>query len=152
MIHWRFVFAMVLAGCGGASQSASPQEMSLDPEARQYVAAIKAKVNEMWLPSAALHKEGLSKDPNGASERTTVVRLVVASSGDLQNVSVTESSGVSVLDDEALRATKAAQPFGPVPRSLLTRSGTFTFEIGLVLEMDNADSPQKNPASGGAPG
>ena len=41
--------------------------------------------------------------------------MVVARNGDLEKVEMSKSSGVIVLDVEALRNVRESAPFGPVP-------------------------------------
>ena len=81
-----------------------------DPKVIAYMAGLKRAIDQKWVyPSAALRE--------GREGRLTL-ELTVLKNGLLETVRVVRSSGSSVLDEEAIRAVKAAAPFKPLPAEM----------------------------------
>ncbi|HLL21596.1 MAG TPA: TonB family protein [Kofleriaceae bacterium] len=96
---------------------------------------LKRQVAQNWDPQTVWRRA----DPNGAHHgfktRVTEVRVSLARNGKLTKIVVTAPSGVSALDDEAVRAFQAAAPFpnppdGLVKNEQITFAFSFYFEIG----------------------
>jgi TonB family protein len=71
-----------------------------------YINSVISKVEENWKPPMGL------TDKKDAS--VTVV-FTIFSGGDISKAAVSESSGISTLDNLALRAVQSAAPFGKLP-------------------------------------
>ena len=71
-----------------------------------YLQNIVSKVEEQWKPPLGL------TDKKDAS---VVISFTIEQSGSMSNIAVASSSGVSTLDNLALRAVKLAAPFGKLP-------------------------------------
>jgi periplasmic protein TonB len=82
----------------------------LDTKNPQYVTyfnTIKRAIETVWqYPELAL-KYGL--------QGKLLLEFSVLGNGDLEAAKIVRSSGSNLLDDEALRAVRAAAPFGPIP-------------------------------------
>jgi TonB family protein len=72
----------------------------------------------------------------GFKSRVTEVRVSLSPKGDLTKISVTIPSGVTELDEEAMRAFRAAAPFPNPPEGLVSASsGLITFEFAFHFEI-----------------
>ena len=65
----------------------------------------------------------------------TRVRVTLSPAGDLLKLIVVEPSGVDFLDDEALRAFRASQPFPNPPAGLVDSSGNIVFTFGFHVSL-----------------
>ncbi|RMG59410.1 MAG: energy transducer TonB [Deltaproteobacteria bacterium] len=73
-----------------------------------YFASIKRKIELVWQYPFDAIQRGLQGE--------TVVDFSIGKDGKLRKVELVESSGFSLLDDEAVEAIKKAAPFGPIPK------------------------------------
>jgi TonB family protein len=77
------------------------------PQYISYFGSIKRSIDSNWeYPQLAL-RYGL--------QGTLVVEFKILASGQLEALRLVRSSGSVLLDEEALRAIKAAAPFAPIP-------------------------------------
>lgn len=98
---------------------------------------IRDAVAERWRPEE-VHAQ---RDPNGAKFGTVprVTRLFIKLNpdGSVHKISVESSSGLDFLDEEAIRAVRAAQPFNnPPPQLVDPTSGLIEFGFGFRLEFE----------------
>lgn len=78
-----------------------------DPVYVSYFTKIKQNIEQQWeYPEVALRY--------GLQGRLSL-EFTIGGSGQLEQLRMIRSSGSQVLDDEALRAIKAAAPFPPIP-------------------------------------
>jgi protein TonB len=78
-----------------------------DPQYVTYFGSIKRSIEVEWqYPEMAL-RYGL--------QGKLLLQFAILNNGELESVQVRQSSGSHVLDEEALRAVKAAAPFKPIP-------------------------------------
>lgn len=97
-----------------------------DTKYRLYFDQVKDKIMRKW------------HYPRSAGERRVegeaLVEIRIAKDGSLESAIVHRSSGNGSLDDAALDAVKAAEPFPPVPDDVATKtlaiSGTFRYSLG----------------------
>lgn len=93
-----------------SSSSRSSEPISLntrDPIYVTYFNKVKQLIESQWeYPELAL-RYGL--------QGTLALEFMIGSSGQLERLRLIRSSGSQVLDEEALRAIKAAAPFPPIP-------------------------------------
>ena len=78
----------------------------------------------------------LDYPPRAKNERvegTVVVRVRIDRDGRIQSSQVAESSGSRVLDRHALRVTKRAAPFGPVPAHFEADDLAFELPVEFAL-------------------
>jgi periplasmic protein TonB len=84
--------------------------VSLDTKNPQFVTyfnSIKRSIEVVWqYPELAL-RYGL--------QGRLLLEFSILGNGDLDSAKIVRSSGSNLLDEEALRAVKAAAPFGPIP-------------------------------------
>ena len=78
-------------------------------------------------------------DPSGQvygyKTRVTEVRVALSTRGELSKIVVTNPSGVTELDDEAVRAFQAAGPFPNPPKELANGEGLITFAFSFYFEI-----------------
>jgi len=93
---------------GRGTGSAGPVSLNTrDPQYVTYFGSIKRSIELAWqYPELAL-KYGL--------QGKLLLQFSILNTGELENALVVRSSGSHLLDDEALRAVKAAAPFQPIP-------------------------------------
>ncbi len=115
---------------------------------RQWVGAsfmnrTKRQVAQEWRPAAVWGRF----DPTGAvygfKTRVTVLRVTLTPDGNMLKSLVVKGSGVDFLDDEAIRAFKAAAPFPNPPGVLRGDDGNITFNFGFYFEIDGGHESWK---------
>ena len=78
-----------------------------DPAYMNYFNRIKHAINQKWEYPELAKRYGL--------QGTLLLEFTVGASGQIEQLRLVRSSGSQLLDDEALRAIKAAAPFPPIP-------------------------------------
>ncbi|HWN66959.1 MAG TPA: energy transducer TonB [Haliangium sp.] len=98
----------------------------------------KRQIAQNWNPNRVLQAEDPRGNVYGVRDRITVLRVTLDSEGHLLDVIVVSGSGFDSLDEEAMRAFRAAEPFpNPPPDLVDPRSGRISFQFGFHL--DNAE-------------
>lgn len=101
---------------------------------------VKHQVQEHWHPDEVYRR----RDPSGAiygrTSRLTIVRVHLKPDGKLANIALEQPSGLEFLDDEALQAFRAAQPFPNPPRQLVN-DGLISFSFGFLFEISGVSRP-----------
>ncbi len=109
----RDQIASLGSGLVGESLGPAKQTIPLDsrePRFLSYLARLKARIQAEWMYPEEARRVGMG------GELHLVFTLNKA--GSLVNIRLLESSGFPILDNEALRAVKAAAPFDPFPPQL----------------------------------
>ncbi len=101
---------------------------------------MKRRVHQNWDPVSVWRRHDPTGTVYGAKSRLTRLRITLGPNGALRKVIVVSPSGVDVLDDEAMRAFRAAQPFPNPPVGLVDATGAISFEFGFHLEVNNGRS------------
>jgi len=96
---------------------------------------LKRQVAQNWDPQTVWRRSDPQGTKHGFKTRVTEVRVSLSPKGELAKITVVNPSGVSELDDEAVRAFHSAAPFpnppeGLVKEKLITFAFSFYFEIG----------------------
>jgi len=85
-----------------------------------YLNQMRREIGEEWYPRVRDAVRG--RDPEGESffyrERTVVLGIAVAPSGDVKGLSVLESSKIPFVDEIAIASVREAQPFPNPPRAM----------------------------------
>ena len=93
---------------------------------------LKRQVAQNWDPQSVWRRADPRGTVYGIKNRVTEVRVSLSRSGEIQNILVTEASGVMVLDEEAVRAFRASGPF-PNPPDGLVKDNQITFTFGFYF-------------------
>lgn len=98
---------------------------------------VRDQVAEKWEPNVVMS----ARDPDGKrfGLQTRITRLLIRLNpdGSLKQVKLDNPSGVDVLDEEAIRAVRAAQPFRNPPAGLID-SETGFIDFGFLFELSDA--------------
>lgn len=102
---------------------------------------VKRAVAQHWHPD----KEYSRRDPHGNvygfKTRMTVIHVLLSPEGSLKRIVLERPSGLTFLDDEAIRAFKQAAPFPNPPRRLVSSTtGLIAFRFGFIFEISRSPS------------
>lgn len=92
---------------------------------------VKYRVAQNWSPNIQIKKFDPNGSQIGAQDRVTGLRITIDARGNLIEVVVIVASGVTYLDDEAVKAFRHAAPFANPPRQLFEHGDRFVFEFGF---------------------
>jgi TonB family protein len=95
---------------------------------------LKRQVAQNWDPQTVWRRSDPNGTHHGFKTRVTEVRVTLSPKGGLNKIVVTSPSGVSELDDEAVRAFHAAAPF-PNPPDGLVKDGQIAFAFSFYFEI-----------------
>ncbi|MBA3395905.1 MAG: TonB C-terminal domain-containing protein [Deltaproteobacteria bacterium] len=95
---------------------------------------LKRQVAQNWDPQTVWRRTDPDGTHHGFKTRVTEVRVSMSPKGQVTKVVVTAPSGVSELDDEAVRAFHAAAPF-PNPPDGLVKDNQITFAFSFYFEI-----------------
>ncbi|MBN2694932.1 energy transducer TonB [bacterium] len=109
-------------------------------EHSDYFIKMKTQLSKEWNPAGVYQIHDPYRKIYGVKDRYTVLKVTINKDGNLDHISIRESSGLTFLDKEAIRAFEKAQPFKIVPSPLVAKTGSFTILFGFYV--DNPDSPQ----------
>ena len=98
-------------------------DADVPPRFRYYLSLLEAAVTRQWHPQRIGFR--------GVSRRVCVVHFQVERDGRITRETVVRSSGVPLLDREALRAVRAAGRVPPLPAGLARRALGVTFVFTL---------------------
>jgi TonB family protein len=101
---------------------------------------LKRQVAQNWDPQTVWHRVDPTGVVNGFKSRMTEVRATLTPGGAIEQILVITPSGVGDLDDEAVRAFKAAGPFPNPPDGLVGKDGKITFAFAFYFEIAGARS------------
>jgi TonB family protein len=124
------------AGSSREGQSGVPLNTP-DPRYAAYFAELKRRIEEKWVyPRAAIENR-----QSGQGE----LRVVLHKNGTVRTVAIVHSSGVRILDYNIEAAIRQAQPFPPIPASVLDDSMA---EDGLAITINfNYELSKRTPPS-----
>jgi len=95
---------------------------------------VKRQVAQNWEPGMVLRRRDPTGTVYGTKTRTTEVRVSLSPRGELTQIVVVTPSGISELDDEAVRAFRSAGPF-PNPPEGLIQDHLITFGFGFTCQL-----------------
>jgi TonB family protein len=98
---------------------------------------LKRQVAQNWHPADIYARRDPQGNVYGHKNRRTVVRVSLQPDGRLADIIIVKKSGVDFLDEEAIRAFRAAQPFPNPPEALVdAKTKLITFTFGFHFEVD----------------
>jgi len=102
---------------------------------------MKRQVAQNWHPDQVYLRRDPTGNIYGPKDRITILKVALKRDGSVARIYISKASGVDFLDDEAVRAFRAAQPFPNPPIALvneedelITFSFGFHFQIGSRRE------------------
>lgn len=99
-----------------------------------FFSRITRSVRRTWAPNVAVRARDPSGHILGPYLRQTQLRVTIDRAGNLTEVVVLEPSGAPYLDDEALRAMRAAGPFPNPPGALFAGKESYSFVFGFAMD------------------
>jgi TonB family protein len=102
-----------------------------------YYQRIRGQIRQYWEPSIrAKVRKVFAEGRSIASTRDHITRVIIVldRNGALQKVQVVGESGVRDLDDAAVDAFRAAEPFPNPPKGLIETDGTIRIQWDFILE------------------
>jgi TonB family protein len=108
-----------------------------------YYQRIRAQIRQFWEPSIREKvKRIFATGRTIASEHDHITRVIIIldKNGNLMRVQVIGESGLKDLDDAAVEAFRAAEPFPNPPKGIVDKDGTIKINWDFVLEASN-DGP-----------
>lgn len=107
-----------------------------------FIQRVGMAIYREWDPNHAYQ----ARDPDGklfpARDRTTTIELVLDPGGAIRFVKVMDSSGLDFLDQEVVRAARAAGPFPNPPPGMVDAAGQIHLALAYTLEMRRASRVQ----------
>jgi len=101
-----------------------------------YFNRVKRQVAENWHPEVAYRRRDPYGNIYGYRDRMTILRVHLDPRGNLEQLLLERPSGVDFLDDEAMQAFRAAQPFPNPPNQLVDpETGLISFRFGFIFEI-----------------
>jgi len=102
-----------------------------------YYQRIRAQLRQYWEPSIREKVKRIfaqGRSIASTSDHITKVIIVLNQEGNLIKVQVVENSGVYDLDEAAVEAFKAAEPFPNPPKGMIEDDGTIKIRWDFILE------------------
>lgn len=96
---------------------------------------LKRQVAQSWDPATVWRRTDPDGNKNGFKTRVTEVRVTLSAKGELAKIVVVSPSGVTELDEEAVRSFHAAAPFPNPPDGLVNKDGQITFGFSFFFEI-----------------
>jgi TonB family protein len=97
---------------------------------------VKRQVAQNWHPDVVYKRRDPKGNVYGFRDRLTVLRVKLSPAGKLKDIHLEKACGVGFLDDEAMSAFRAAEPFPNPPKGLVDKStGMISFRFGFLFEI-----------------
>ncbi|MCB0391307.1 MAG: TonB C-terminal domain-containing protein [Bdellovibrionales bacterium] len=119
-----------------------------------YYQRIREKIRQQWEPRIRDKVQKVlasGRSIASARDRVTQVIIILDRNGTLENVQIVGQSGVSDLDDAAVDAFKAAEPFPNPPNGIVENDGKIRIRWDFILEAKSLpkSAPRKQFADSG---
>lgn len=99
---------------------------------------IKEQISNHWRPLPEYERRDPSGHIYGLQNRMTVLTIALDDQGGLEGLEVAQSSGIEFLDDEGLRAIRAAAPFVHPPKGLLNDDRRIVFKFAFAIDVSGS--------------
>jgi TonB family protein len=96
---------------------------------------LKRQVAQVWDPNSVWRHADPTGTRYGSKTRVTEVRVSLSPRGALAKILVVAPSGSNELDEEAVRAFRAAAPFPNPPEGLIQKDNLITFAFSFYFEL-----------------
>lgn len=98
---------------------------------------MKTAVRRQWRPSTVYRSHDPLGQVYGVQDRLTILKVTLNADGSLRQMRVEKPSGLEFMDDEAVRAFTAAQPYPNLPEALKDERGLVSFRFGFMFEIQS---------------
>ncbi len=105
-----------------------------------YYQRIREKIRQFWEPSIREKvKKIFAQGRHIASEKDHITRVIIIldKDGELMGVQIVGESGLKDLDDAAVEAFRAAEPFPNPPKGIVEQDGKIRINWDFILEASN---------------
>jgi TonB family protein len=138
------LFALSATSCASSSAT-HPSAVDSAAAERDWSSRVRAQVRDYWNPWDVVKAPRSTDSP--PRRPTTVLRLAVQRDGTAPRPEILRSSGISALDDAAVRAIAAALPLPTPPPELSRGASSIPFDLGfrVVFDADPAVPPEVPP-------
>lgn len=97
---------------------------------------VKRAVAQHWHPDREYSRRDPKGNVFGFKTRTTILHILLHPNGTLKKIVLERPSGLTFLDDEAIKAFKKAAPFPNPPKRLVNRkTRQIAFRFGFIFEI-----------------
>lgn len=98
------------------------------------------QVRDNWNGTDVYQRHDPDGSIYGVKDRATTLRIALRGDGTIHNIWISSSSGLQHLDQEAIRAMRAAAPFYNPPEALKDKDGLVMFSFTFFIEIRADDS------------
>jgi TonB family protein len=98
---------------------------------------VKRAVAQHWNPGEVYRRRDPYGNIYGIKDRYTLLHITLNANGSLRNLRVITPSGIDFLDEEAVGAVEAAQPFPNPPAEVRDKDGLIRFGFGFYFEISD---------------
>ncbi len=105
-----------------------------------YFDRMKTAVSQHWRPSETYRLHDPRRQIYGVEDRMTIISVVLNGDGSVSKLHVEKPSGAPFLDDEAVRAFRAAAAFPNPPEAIKDRNGQISLRFGFYLNIQTSGS------------
>lgn len=106
---------------------------------------MRRQIAAEWDPNGVYRRHDPSGQLYRRVDRYTVLSMTLGPDGALREASVYRASGLDFLDEEAVRALRAAAPFRNVPEGLKDERGLVELRFGFILTFDGRSRLRRIP-------
>lgn len=110
-----------------------------------YYNRIREKLRQQWEPrirEKVRHVIKSGRSIASARDRITKVVIILSENGSLERVQVISESGITDLDEAAVDAFRAAEPFPNPPKGIIESDGKIRIKWEFILEARITEGPQ----------
>ncbi len=100
---------------------------------------VKSQIGENWQPGSEYRKRDPYGNVFGVKDRYSVVEITLNPDGSVRQLYLQRDSGLDFMDDEAVRAIRAAAPFHNPPEGLKDEDGLVHFRFGFYFEISSGN-------------
>jgi TonB family protein len=101
---------------------------------------LKGAVSREWKPNDAYRVHDPRRQVFGVEDRLTILHVTLSGDGAIQKLYVEKPCGAEFLDDEAVRAFRAAGPFPNPPEGLKNDDGHISLRFGFLVDVETQGS------------
>jgi TonB family protein len=96
---------------------------------------LKTAVGRQWNPNGVYRSHDPRGQVYGVQDRLTIIKVTLNGDGSVNEMFVEKPCGLDFMDNEAVRAFTAAQPYPNPPEALKDDRGLVSFRFGFMFEI-----------------